>query len=643
MCRRALANTEWPLTAIVLVGVWVTSCAEKGPVDAPDASVDTPDVAFDAPPLDAPVEDIIVPEDTWYPDLGAWLHLDAITPDYPPPPDIPLVPTDVPRCVSQSVVECVCPDGRSGLQPCLEFGYYGACRCVAPPPPPGTLGPRLLRPFSGLRSMTQRPTFAWVLPEGVTRARVELCDDRVCTRRITQTEVTGSAWRPTEMLRPGVVFWHVLGLRADGSVGWTSATWEVGIRHRDTPVDSAWGPLKDFNGDGLDDLVAIAYHTADRDQDMSGPTPGIYVVPGSRTTFLGTAVSIQSDLTVLGRRTAIGDVNGDGLADVAFSALTPNRGSASIYLGRRDGVLSESAVLLSDTGGPFDFAGGIAIEDFNGDGFGDLLVFGARIPGDRRPTLWMYPGSSEGIRSGIVMTTNNEDVQVDFDQNNQQSALGDLDGDGYGDVASVGGGGFSVITYGNPGGEPGGRVSVVEFANVRSRRRTGMFSMDIDGDKIPDLAMGYPRRIARGYQGSLIRVQELPAGLMSGEDRFWTWHDRSRLSRPVDYDGDGRPDLAETLLCQPGLVPDECRLTVLRVFRSRDGFFSTTPDWQTDVTTSTFAGSPGDLNGDGFDDLVVSEGTRLTVYLGRMGELERQPTIFTTAAPIQHASQVPLL
>ncbi len=643
MRRRPPTHAAWPLALIFAIGAGITSCAEKGAVGVTDAALDAP--ALDAPSLDSPDGDGSAFKDTWIPDIFAWFRVDAMGVDFPQPVDIPPVSVDVPTCTPQSVVECVCPDGRSGLQPCTEFGYFGACRCVASPPPTTASGPRLLRPFSGLRSMTQRPTFRWALPEGVTRARIELCEDRACTRRITQADLTGSAWRPMDTLRPGVIFWHVSGLRADGTVAWTSATWAVGIRHRDTPVDSAWGPLKDFNGDGLDDLVAIAYRTADRDQVMSGPTPGIYVMSGSRTTLLEAPITIPSELDVLGRRVAIGDVNGDGLADIALASAAPDPGAVSVHLGRRDGRISERSVLLvGDNEVREDYASAIAITDFDGDGFGDLIVIGATEAGDVvHPNVWIYPGSAIGLQASVAHTTYSRVLPAYRNEDHHATEVGDLDGDGYGDFAVMRFDGSSAIAYGNPGGEPGARAAATEFANALARRRTGMFGMDVDGDGVTDLAMGYPRRVARGYQGSLIRVEEVDFGIRSADDRWWTWYDRSRISRPADYDGDGRADLVETLLCTPKTGPSRCGETSLRLFRGRGGFFPAIPDWRVDVTTNTFAGSPGDLDGDGFDDLVVADETRLTVYLGRIDTLERQPGAFTTPAPIRHSSMQPLL
>jgi hypothetical protein len=121
------------------------------------------------------------------------------------------------------------------------------------------LGARLIAPQSVSRVTSRRPTMRWVLPDGVTRARVEVCGDRACTRVLVTQEVEGSSWRPSEMLPPGVAYWRVRGLDGDGGVAWSSATWEYVVGLRDAPVDTSFGTIKDFNGDGYDD-VAVPSH-----------------------------------------------------------------------------------------------------------------------------------------------------------------------------------------------------------------------------------------------------------------------------------------------------------------------------------------------------------------------------------------------
>ena len=204
------------------------------------ATSNTPaDVRPDAAPGDVASVDV-EPE---LPSVGPW---DVLTPDVlflDKPLPRPTMPVETPRCEPGVVAPCVCPDLREGLQACHDEGSWRACVCEPAPPPSTATGPLQLWPLSGTRVTSLRPTLRWVLPPAVTRARVELCDDRPCTRIVQRAEVNGTAWRPAMPLRSGVVFWRVSGLREDGVVAWTSATWEFRVGHRDTPTDNAFGGL----------------------------------------------------------------------------------------------------------------------------------------------------------------------------------------------------------------------------------------------------------------------------------------------------------------------------------------------------------------------------------------------------------------
>lgn len=120
---------------------------------------------------------------------------------------------------------------------------------------PSIPAPRLLFPTSTMRVTSQRPTLDLALPAGVDGARVELCHDPCCNRPIATVDATGGHVRPTEALPPGVVFWRARGRIGDRVGREVSFTWEFGVRHRDTPTDTAWGVIKDINGDGFDDVV----------------------------------------------------------------------------------------------------------------------------------------------------------------------------------------------------------------------------------------------------------------------------------------------------------------------------------------------------------------------------------------------------
>lgn len=191
-------------------------------------------------------------------------------------------------------------------------------------------------------------------------------------------------------LTHGVVFWHVSGLRDDGSVGWTSATWEFGVGYRDTPTDTIGRALKDFNGDGFDDAV-VARALSSRWGVLLGARSGGRSAP--------TIIWEFAD------RYAVGDVNGDGHADLLSS--WPNKegigwGPGAGFSGhrwRRAGVAGRTRVPVSahaegPAGLPLNvsvgFGDAIASADFDGDGYDDFVAmfqFG----------LALYTGGPEGL------------------------------------------------------------------------------------------------------------------------------------------------------------------------------------------------------------------------------------------------------
>ena len=246
MKLRVLFGELW--LAFGLMGCPSPASAPDAAVDrtAPDAPADVTaeaavrDAALDAP-ADAPVD--TGPRDVLYAtDLPSY---DA------PPLQMP--------CTPGERRACTCVTGAEGAYVCHTNGRFGLCTCEAGGGDggvPTTLPPRLRSPLSDSRVTSQRPTLRWVLPEGVTRARVMVCDDRPCTRELVRAEVEASAWRPPTPLTPGVRWWRVQGLSDAGSVVWTSATWSFGVGRRDAPNDTAIGTIHDFNGDGYADIAA---------------------------------------------------------------------------------------------------------------------------------------------------------------------------------------------------------------------------------------------------------------------------------------------------------------------------------------------------------------------------------------------------
>ncbi|MBI5136620.1 MAG: FG-GAP repeat protein [Nitrospirae bacterium] len=195
----------------------------------------------------------------------------------------------------------------------------------------------------------------------------------------------------------------------------------------------------------------------------------------------------------LGRAVAgAGDVNGDGHADLIAGAPTAqsNRGYARVFSGIDGGVFR--TVTGSGPGEQVGFAVA-GIGDIDGDGRDDVLVGAPGV--SAAGTLSGQAVAYNGADGTVLHTLNGPSGYASFGQ--ALTALGDVNGDGRPDFA-VGAPNFSDI-------QPNaGRVIVYSGADA-----TPLFTLDgdaaadqfglalagvgdVNGDAIPDLAVGAP-------------------------------------------------------------------------------------------------------------------------------------------------------
>jgi hypothetical protein len=214
----------------------------------------------------------------------------------------------------------------------------------------------------------------------------------------------------------------------------------------------------DVNGDGLGDFaVSAAYDST------GGPwAGGVYVVYGpvsidSLDDADGFLVGAEAN-ALQGLTFTLGDFDGDGLADVASSAhsdggfvtITHGPASGEIDLGAADRIVAEGTTIRQ-------FGDGLGSGDVDQDGVDELLI-GA--PGDEscgEPAC----GSAFLVFSPPSGTSDISDVaQASFwgavarEQAGQGVAIGDLDGDGWGELV-IGGpkistGGGAYVEYADP-------------------------------------------------------------------------------------------------------------------------------------------------------------------------------------------------
>ena len=575
----------------------------------------------------------------------------------------PDVPDAAPPCAPDSTSACGCSVGPSGMRRCLEDLTWSACQCPernldagpiidrVPPdvfePIPAIVGPRLLAPQSGARVTTLRPTLRWRLPDGVTSARVELCADRPCDHLLVTRDIAGTSWRPRDALAHGVVFWRVRGLNADGAVTWTSATWEFGVPRRDTPVDTSYGVLKDFDGDGYDDLVAHSSY------DRRGG--GIRVFPGGPDGVSGDRVRIlnppdppswepvRADTGGFGKIFAVGDLNGDGLADLVAGAplytelagTFPPGGRAYLFFGSRSCVLAPSEVSYrpSEMGDPVELGHDVSVGDFNGDGYDDMLA-ASRSYGRYAGDIELFLGGPSGPDGTARDTSSSGAHTAQF--------VGDLNGDGYADIMArarnyqePGLNDFAlVVLYGNPEGHLGFHTQYIELP-FRSALYDWIIRWgDVNEDGYADPIVSFDGFVYAFYGSSsgirrFLRLNTPPdTGGGSGAPSFGIG-----LSMPVDVDGDGHAEL----------------LAGARVANDHDGQVYLFPYDGGDLGTMWTEEIPGrmglrqgfsvpaivgDLDGDGFNDVAVGaplgDAPRLYVYSGGVGRWWETPRLMVT-------------
>ncbi|SDH39337.1 Por secretion system C-terminal sorting domain-containing protein [Dyadobacter soli] len=378
----------------------------------------------------------------------------------------------------------------------------------------------------------------------------------------------------------------------------------------------------DVNGDGYSDiLLGAEYH--DNGQFNEG---AVYVYHGSKNGIVGDPFSmLESNQGNAWFGTAVasaGDVNGDGYSDIVIGCYTfdngqTDEGHAFIYHGGAEGIGTKDAVTITanTTGAQIGFSVASA-GDINGDGYGDVVIgaptydLGQSFEGIAR----IYYGAADGINTGSYYILQKDQVNSNFGYS--VAGAGDTNGDGFDDVL-VGAKDYTIgenqegivfLYYGTASGiDLNLQPKALQMNKADSDFGYAVASAgDVNRDGYADIIIGAPTYVAPGAAFVCFGGVNGPANQVALTG-FTNTHFGEAVSSAGDVNGDGYSDV---IVGAWGGSFGEASEGLAYVYHGASSGLDAVYEKrlegnQVDANFGFSVASAGDVNGDGFSDVVV--------------------------------------
>ncbi|MDR3717105.1 MAG: FG-GAP-like repeat-containing protein [Puia sp.] len=421
----------------------------------------------------------------------------------------------------------------------------------------------------------------------------------------------------------------------------------------------------DVNGDGFADVIVGAYGT-------TGNNGYAYVFYGMATGILNTDSTVYTTPTgdALGFGVAsAGDVNGDGYSDLIIGAPStlnggnPRAGAAYVFQGGPQGVASAfsagNTLSASATSLSFSLA---SAGDLNSDGYGDVVIGAVNTVSYLHGAAFVFMGSSAGLHTSPDVSLGSSFSGSSIAFGWAVAGVGDVNGDGYGDLL-IGSPGFN--TYGEAFLYYGSSTGINNTPDVTltdplltpgdafggSLAGVG----DVNGDGYKDILIGAPstassKGAAYYYKGASSGTGAIatntPTASFTGTVANGLF---GAVAGAGDVNGDGYNDF---MIAAPGTTTPGSGVLYIYHGAAADptsGTGAVTASHIINAPASAvyFGGSvvngaslstAGDVNGDGFDDIIIGAGGSSPapgaayIYTGSAGGLGASPAVTLTGA-----------
>jgi ankyrin repeat protein len=373
----------------------------------------------------------------------------------------------------------------------------------------------------------------------------------------------------------------------------------------------------DIDGDGHDDVLIGA-----RQHDNLRGRVCLYYGGPDMSTTADLILEGENERNVFGDGIACGDIDNDGYDDIVIAAggYNESRGRAYLYWGsaRKSMDANPDKIFEEDVSkGALFSLGYPAIYDIDNDGYDDIILGACAywVPGDGKGRAYLYYGNSKELMdTSVDLLFNEGDYRIQF---GHRIACGDIDNDGFGDII-IGTlpyrrgvhEGQTYLYYGGSKSNMDAKADVVFEVKPKARPwGCGLVCVDLNRDSYDDLVigdLGYNNKQGRAYLfdgNSKTSLDTNPDIILDGEVEN-SYYGVQVVSG--DIDGDNVNDLIIG-----ACVFGQQRLGRVYVYWGKD---LAAPDPK---PGRIFTGESlkdgfgyglacGDVNNDGFDDVVIA-------------------------------------